>query len=80
MAKLPRDIPCPHCGATRDWPCHTPTGYRAATHSARWNAVGIASPTTKQRGEAYEDGIRRDLELNRRAANILEGTTSHEGK
>ena len=69
---LPRDVECPHCKAKVDWPCRTTGGYRAATHTSRWRAAGVEWPTDEQRGLAYADGVKRDLELTQRALSRMQ--------
>jgi len=68
---LPRDVPCPHCGADIDWGCTTVshTGrWRSATHAKRWKAVGIAKPDADDLHRDYRDGKDRDQRLNDRAS------------
>lgn len=70
--KLPRDVECPTCHAKIDWPCHSRfQSYRARTHSTRWTAVGVASPSEDDRGADYQDGLKRDLNINRRAVVVV---------
>ena len=66
-----RDVKCPKCGADVDWPCRTSGGYRGVTHKARWSAAGIGRPTSDERSANYQDGIRRDGELGRRALEAM---------
>lgn len=71
-APLPLDVACPRCGAKVGNDCTTvnadgrSTAWGAATHAARWKAVGIAKPSPEDRTRDYEDSKRRQAE--RRAA------------
>jgi len=44
---LPSHIECPRCGARPGYGCQTATGFTAATHRDRWEAVGIRDKETK---------------------------------
>jgi hypothetical protein len=44
---LPSHIECPKCGAAPGYGCHSPRGYVARGHRARWEAVGILDRETR---------------------------------
>ncbi len=63
MSSLPRDVPCPFCGAAVDHGCHPRERARgtANTHAARWRAIGITRPTLNEVLADGEDANRRDF-------------------
>jgi len=64
VGPMPRDVPCPLCGAAIGVGCQTRTGsgHEARTHAQRWRAVGVMKPSNEDRGREYWDGERRNLE------------------